>query len=147
MPCFHRRSRARTRHCPTCSCSRWSRSRARLEGEWEEWLSFFLEGVALTADGAVASAGDLARLFEENRGRIKATGRRAGSALRLHEAFKARPLVTLTEVVSRSELSFPAASSAMAELVTMGIATELTGKKRNRVFAYERYLAILGAGT
>ncbi len=120
---------------------------ARLEGEWEAWLSFFLEGVALTADGAVATAGDLARLFEEDRGRIQATGRRAGSALRLHEAFKARPLVTLSEVVSRSGLSFPAASSAMDELVTLGIATELTGKKRNRVFAYERYLATLGAGT
>jgi Fic family protein len=121
--------------------------RARLEGEWEEWLSFFLEGVALTADGAVATAGDLVRLFEEDRGRIQASGRRAGSALRLHEAFKARPLVTLTEVVSRSGLSFPAASSAMDELVAMGIATELTGKKRNRVFAYSRYLATLGAGT
>jgi len=120
---------------------------ARLEGEWEEWLSFFLQGVALTADGAVATAGDLARLFDEDRARIQARGRRAGSALRIHEAFKARPLVTLTEVGSRSGLSFPAASSAMGELVAMGIATELTGKKRNRVFAYSRYLATLGAGT
>jgi Fic family protein len=120
---------------------------ARLEGDWEAWLSFFLEGVALTSDGAVATAGDLTRLFEEDRGRIQSAGRRAGSALRIHDAFKARPLVTLTEVVSRSGLSFPAASSAMDELVTMGIATELTGKKRNRVFAYERYLATLGAGT
>jgi Fic family protein len=120
---------------------------ARLDGDWEAWLSFFLEGVALTADGAVATAGDLARLFVEDRERIQATGRRAGSALRIHEAFKARPLVTLTEVVSRSGLSFPAASSAMAQLVAMGIATELTGKKRNRVFAYARYLATLGAGT
>lgn len=120
---------------------------ARLEGDWEAWLSFFLEGVARTADGAVATAGDLARLFEEDRERIQATGRRAGSALRIHEAFKARPLVTLADVVSRSGLSFPAASSAMAELVAMGIAREITGKKRNRVFAYARYLATLGAGT
>jgi Fic family protein len=120
---------------------------ARLEGDWEAWLRFFLEGVAATADGAVATAGDLARLFEEDRERIQEAGRRAGSALRIHEAFKARPLVTLTEVVSRSGLSFPAASSAMAGLVAMGIATELTGKKRNRVFAYARYLATLGAGT
>jgi Fic family protein len=120
---------------------------ARLDGDWEAWLSFFLEGVALTADGAAATAGDLARLFEEDRERIRVMGRRAGSALRIHDAFKARPLVTLTEVVSRSGLSFPAASSAMAELEAMGIATELTGKKRNRVFAYARYLATLGAGT
>ncbi len=85
----------------------------------------------MMADGAVAAADDLARLFEADRGPIQATGRRAGSALHIHEAFKARPLVTLTEVLSRSGLSFPAASSAMDELVTMGIAKELTGKKRN----------------
>ncbi|MEZ5126794.1 MAG: hypothetical protein R2826_11235 [Thermoleophilia bacterium] len=108
---------------------------------------FFLEGVVLTADGATATARDLTRLFEKDRERIQAAGRRAGSALRIHEAFKARPLLKLTEAVSRSGLSFPAASSAMAELVGMGIATELTGKKRNRVFACARYLAALGAGT
>jgi hypothetical protein len=28
-----------------------------------------------------------------------------------------------------------------------GIAKELTGKKRNRVFGYSRYLAILAEGT
>ena len=119
----------------------------RLKGEWEEWLNFFLEGVALTADGAVATAGALTRLFEEDRGRIQAVGRRAGSALRIHEALKARPLVTLTEIVSRSGLSFPAASSAMDELVNLGIATEITGKKRNRVFEYGLYVTMLGAGT
>ena len=43
--------------------------------------------------------------------------------------------------------SFPTSSSAMDELVAIGIATELTGKKRNRVFAQARYLATLGAGT
>jgi len=35
----------------------------------------------------------------------------------------------------------------MDELLAMGIARELTGKKRNRVFAYDRYLATLAAGT
>jgi hypothetical protein len=44
-------------------------------------------------------------------------------------------------------LSFPAAASAMALLVELGIARELTGKRRNRVFAYDRYLAILDEGT
>jgi hypothetical protein len=35
----------------------------------------------------------------------------------------------------------------MESLVEMGIARELTGKKRNRVFIYNEYLAILSEGT
>ena len=71
-------------------------------------LSFFLKGVVLAADGAIATARDLTRLFEKDRERIQAAGRRAGSALRIHEAFKARPLLKLTEaclvLVCRSRL-------------------------------------------
>lgn len=47
----------------------------------------------------------------------------------------------------RTGLSFPATSSGMERLVRLGIARELTGKKRDRVFAYDRYLAILSEGT
>ena len=120
---------------------------ARLEGDWEAWLTFFLEGVADTADGAVATARDLSRLFDDDRRRIQAMGRRAGSPLRVHDAFKARPLLTLGDAAARSGLSFPAASTGMDELVRLGVASEVTGKKRNRVYAYDRYLALLAAGT
>jgi len=44
-------------------------------------------------------------------------------------------------------LSFPAVSSAMDVLVELGIARELTGKRRNRLFVYDRYLTILAEGT
>ncbi len=119
----------------------------RLEGDWEGWLTFFLEGVAETAGGAVDTARELSRLFDDDRRRILAMGRRAGSALRVHEALTARPLLTLREAVARSGLSFPAASAGMDGLAELGVARELTGKKRNRVFAYDRYLALLAAGT
>lgn len=120
---------------------------ARLEGDWEAWLRFFLEGVAETANGAVATARDLLSLFQEDEHTLQASGRRAGSVLRVHGALKARPLLTLPEAVERTGLSFPAASSAMDELVKLRIVSEVTGKKRNRVFAYQRYVAILNAGT
>jgi hypothetical protein len=44
-------------------------------------------------------------------------------------------------------LSFPAASSAMDLLVELRIARELTGKRRNRLFAYDEYLNVLSEGT
>ena len=59
----------------------------------------------------------------------------------------ARPVLSLSATCERTGLSFPAASSAMDLLVNLGIARELTGKRRNRLFAYDHYLAILGEGT
>ena len=119
----------------------------RTEGDWEEWIAFFLEGVAQTADGAVATARRLVEVFAEDRARVQARGRPAGSALRVHDALKARPVIGLGEAARRSGLSFPAAAAAMALLGEVGVAREITGKRRNRVFAYEQYLAILNEGT
>lgn len=69
------------------------------------------------------------------------------SALRVHRAMQQRPVVSLPEVAEATGLSFPAASSGMRVLERLGIARELTGRKRDRLFGYEEYLAILGEGT
>ena len=119
----------------------------RHDGDWEAWITFFLEGVVETADAAVATARRLVALFEEDRARVQTRGRRAGSARRVHDAMRARPLANLPDVARRADLSFPAAAAGMEVLVALGIARELTGKKRNRVFAYDRYLALLSEGT
>ena len=119
----------------------------RKEGDWEAWIMFFLEGVARTADSAVATARRLVTLFDEDRKKIQTGGRRAGSALRVYDIFKTRPILNLQEASQRADLSYPATGTGMDLLVESGIARELTGKRRNRIFAYDRYLAILGEGT
>ena len=121
--------------------------RVRREGDWEAWLAFFLEGIRLTADGAVDTAHRLASVFRDDRGRIEAAGRRAGSALRVHDAIKARPILSLPEIAKTTGLSFPAVAASMTLLIELKIARELTGKRRNRLFVYDRYLAILNEGT
>ena len=123
-------------------------NRVRRAGDWEEWLAFFLEGVRVTAEGAVATSRRLAEVFASDRTAIEQhVGRRAGSALRVHDALTARPVVSLPQVCIHTSLSFPTASAAMQSLVEQGIARELTGRVRNRKFAYDRYLSILTEGT
>jgi Fic family protein len=121
--------------------------RVRDTGDWESWLAFFLEGVQTTAEGAVATAQHLIGMFEADRARIEPCGRRVGSALRVHEALKSRPILSMPEACKRTGLSFPAASSAMDLLVELGIAREITGKRRNRLFVYDHYLSTLNEGT
>jgi Fic family protein len=121
--------------------------KVREAGEWEEWMHFFLDGVRLTADGAVSTAQRLGEVFKQDRGRIQRGGRSAGSALRVQQRMEERPITTLRDVSDKTGLSFPAASSGMKVLLDLKIAREITGKKRDRVFAYHRYLEILNEGT
>ena len=119
----------------------------RAEGDWEAWLDFFLEGVEQTAQNAVQTAQHLVTLFQEDARKIRQAGRRANTALRVFDALCERPILTLAEVKRRTGLSFPGVTNGMSTLAELGIAREITGKKRNRVFAYDRYLAILSEGT
>lgn len=120
----------------------------RLIGNWEAWLTFFLEGVKLTADVAVGTVQRLNTMFREDRNRIEeAAGRRTGSALRVHEALKSRMLLSIPHTRLDTGLSYQATASAMDLLVTQGIAREITGKRRNRLYVYDKYLSILNEGT
>ena len=119
----------------------------RRTGDWEAWLEFFLDGVAETAEGAVSTARRLVDQFETDSERVLQTGRAGGSALRVLRSMRERPISSLQDVAERSGLSFPTASSGMKLLEGLEIARELTGKRRNRLFGYESYLAILGEGT
>jgi Fic family protein len=119
----------------------------RREGDWERWLSFFIDGVRQTADSAVTTTKRLGTVFEEDRELIIGVGRRAGSALRVHDALKVRPLASIQDLAARSGLSFPAAAAALEVLGELDIVSERTGRRRNRIFAYDQYLAILSEGT
>ena len=118
----------------------------RRTGDWEAWIEFFLEGVKVTAENAVRVAGRLRDLFVADEDTVNDLGRRAGSALHVHGDLKERVVVTLPEVAKSTGLDFRTASAAMAILVDCGIALELTGKSRGRVFAYREYLNILNEG-
>ena len=121
--------------------------RVRHTGDWERWLMFFLDGVRETANEAVETTLRLSRLFETDRNLIRQSGRRAISALQLHQALMAHPILSLSDAGQRSQLSFRVASATMRTLVDLGIVREITGQRRNRLFAYDAYLSILSEGT
>ena len=118
----------------------------RRSGDWEAWLTFFLEGVIETANNAYQTSDRLGRMFEEDRARIETTGRRAGSGLKIFAELMKRPEISVPQAAVATELSFPAASSALMLLTELGIVREVTGRSSGRVFRYSRYLEILEEG-
>jgi len=119
----------------------------RQNGDWEAWIDFFLEGVESTASAAVAAARQLLELFHADEARLVGLGRSRASVQQCYLALRRRPLTSINQLKQLSGLSFQTASKAIETLVGLGIAREITGGRRNRLFAYDAYLAILSEGT
>ena len=117
--------------------------KVRREGDWEEWLEFFADAVRTTAMGAVDTARQLGGLFKADRESIQALGREAGSALQVHEAMQARPLRNVSGLQKVTRRSPPTILKALDVLAKLGIVREVTGRRRNRVFEYRRYMELL----
>jgi len=121
--------------------------RVRMEGVWEEWLAFFLEGTETTAHQAASAAVQILRLFEADRKRIQTLGRKTASALLVHAYMQGHPLIKIGPTALALKLSVPTITGALESLAKLKIAKEVTGKRRDRLFAYPRYLHILSEGT
>lgn len=119
----------------------------RIDGDWEGWLDFFLDGVSTIADEAVASARELFALVAEDRGRVLASEKTSIGALRLFELLPRHPIVTVASAMKLLETTKPTAGKAVELLTAAGVLTESTGKKRDRSFAYRAYLDRLKVGT
>ncbi len=122
-------------------------NRVRSDGDWEAWLVFFAEAVSLTARQAADTIQRLVIMARRDRERIHSLGRAAESSLRIHHEFLLRPLSTSPELSRRTGITPLTVNRALEKLRGLGILKELTGQKRNRVFAYTHYLGILEEGT
>ena len=122
--------------------------RVRELGDWEGWLSFFLEGVVETASSAVETARQIQNLFQEDRERIESqTGQAAGSVLRIHSLLQRSPVAGTVSLREQSGLSHPTVLSALKTLDTLDVVSEISGRKSRKVFAYRAYLQLLSEGS
>jgi Fic family protein len=112
----------------------------RDDGAWEQWLAFFLRGVAEVSGEAAATARRILVLRERHRELITdRLGRAAGNGLRVLERLFARPLISVREVAELTGVTFAAANSLVARLAEHAVLREITGRDRNRVFLYRDY--------
>jgi len=121
--------------------------RVRTEGSWEDWQAFFIEGIAVAAQEAADTAERTLKLFAKDKEKIEKLGRAASSALRLHEFLQANPYVRIRIAAEALELTVPTVTSSLNHLVRLGIVKEVSGRHRDRLFAYSRYVNMVSAGT
>jgi Fic family protein len=117
----------------------------RRQGDWERWLDFFAEGVCVSATQAVDTAHALLALVTADRDLITSLGRATGSALLVHQALQRQPLATSAALVKQTGLTAATVNKSLSHLRELGIVSELTQRRRGRVFGYQRYVKLLNA--
>ncbi len=117
----------------------------RLTGDWESWLLFFVDAVADTATQAVETAQQLNELRQRHRQQLTSLGRMASSAQQVLDVLFEYPIVNINKLVTHGNITAATAGKVMDKLAQpeLAIVRELTGQKRNRVFAYSAYIEIL----
>uniref|UniRef100_UPI0036DA639D Fic family protein n=1 Tax=Photorhabdus sp. RM322S TaxID=3342825 RepID=UPI0036DA639D len=117
----------------------------RITGDWEAWLLFFVDAVTATATQAVNIAQQLYQLHREHKKLLQPLGRIENSASQILDALFEHPIVNINKLVQLTGLT-PATIGKVMERLSQAdlvLVSELTGQKRNRVYAYNRYIEIL----
>ncbi len=111
------------------------------KGEWEEWLAYYLCGVAQQSEDALRRIQRIDDLLREWRERIaKAPSRLPGKTI---EFFAENPFWTVKKLAERLDVAFTTAQRAIDRLERAGIVTLTVEAKRNRVYCARAILEIL----
>ena len=119
----------------------------RSEGDWEGWLEFFLEGVAVVSDEAVSTARRLHAIVEESRRRLLARDDATMISIRLFQLLPEHPILTVNRVVALLACSRPAAGKALRVLESAEILHGQDERRKNRAVLFKAYLDHLRRGT
>jgi Fic family protein len=121
--------------------------RVRTEGDWEGWLRFFLQGVVDVAESTTRTTQRLVAMIESDRQTIHGFGRSAATAHRVHDLAARFVLVGAPSITEQLALTSPPVYAALDRLERAGILREATGRRRGKLYVYDKYLAILNEGT
>ena len=119
--------------------------RVREYGEWEEWVLYFLRGIREAAEEGVDLLSRLRHLRTQHSEAIRKTlGGSAGPGLALLDYMIGHPLLSVAAASEAASRSFANANSLVQRFVGMGLLREVTGRRRNRRYAYEPFLHLIG---
>ena len=116
---------------------------ARTKNDLTEWIKFMLSGVIETSQSSIETFREILALRERiERHVITQLGKRVPRAQQLVEQLYTQPFMTAADVQRMLNVSPATANALIAEFVRLGILRERTGFKRNRIYAFDEYLAI-----
>jgi Fic family protein len=109
------------------------------DGEWKGWIRFFLTGVEVIAQEAVAQAAKLMELRERWRERLADYPK----AAQLIDALLVNPYMSVARAQRLLKVSNPTARQLVARLEKLELLTEITGREWGRLYLARPILRII----
>lgn len=110
-------------------------------GEWQDWIEYFLLGVARMSEDALSRAGRMnAKLAEWQK---TVAGESTKTPMRIVELLAANPFITAKGSVEKLGIAFTTAQRAIERLEKLGIVQQSGIAKRDRVYCAKALLDIL----
>lgn len=122
-------------------------SEVRRTGNFEQWIRFFLEAVSKAASDSLEAIRQLSVLHDTNVEKLPKTTRSKDNLRAVFDYIEQYPIIDIKRTAKELEVTYNTVAAAVRKLVELGILQETTNAARNRVFAYEEYLAILRKDT
>lgn len=119
----------------------------RKHDDIEGWLKFFMQGIIETTAGALETAKAIRKLRDKDLAAVASLGQAAPSGMLLLEGLYKNPLVRVKDVERIAELANPNALQLVKKFEKLHILQEITGQKRNRIYAYKKYLSLFTEDT
>lgn len=120
----------------------------RIKGDWENWIKFFLRGVATVSDEATESAKKIIGLQNKYSEVLLQNDKSNNNYTVLLNILFERPIITKKEISELLGVSLPTANTMVDTFCELGILYDKTpDKKRYKTFVFGEYLAILQKGT
>lgn len=116
--------------------------RVRVSNDLIHWVRFFLAGVAETATKGRDVFRQILSLRTEVEHAVLGLGKRAHTARAALNVLYKTPLVSSADLERALEISTPTANTLIRELIRVGVLEEITGQRRGRIYAFDRYLKL-----
>lgn len=114
----------------------------RTKNDLVQWLKFFLEGIRVTAESSIQTFKAIIALRATIESKIITMGKKQLLAKSVLQYLYSQPITDMRSIATTLNVSVSTVSRLLNDLVKLDILVELTGFKRNRVFAFEQYLKL-----
>lgn len=121
----------------------------RRKGNYEQWITFFLQAVMESAEDAVHTIDQLTALHDKNMTRLMegVAKRQSDTLKKLFAYLEANPIIEVKKTSQALEMAYNTIARAVAVLVEKGILVQSEKAGKTRIYSYSEYLDILRKDT
>lgn len=123
-------------------------TQVRRTGDYEQWVTFFLQAFAASAEDAISTIDRLTELHDKNVNLFNnLTKRQHNSVLNVFTYLESNPIIDVQKTANALNVSYNTVSKVISILVECGILQQTAKSGKTRIYSYTEYLDILRKDT